>query len=379
MEEITEKNISVASVVLIHKDQRMKVGIIGLPQVGKKTLFKILTSGHGTDKNPDVKKAIIGTAAIKDPRFDTLVKMYNPRKQVRPKVDLALLPTMEKEAIAEGNVFREIADVDAVCHVVRAFKNESIYHVSGSVDPQRDIDSVNSELVLNDMIFIEKRLERIAKDIKKMQDKKLQQEKVLLEKLKVQLEKELPLRLLELIPEEKKLILSYPFITLKEMIVVLNISDADLQNEQAVQELKKNYAPLRVEVMQVSAEVEAEIAGLETEDEKKEFLQALDIAEPALDVFTRMCLKALGLMSFFTVGEDEVRQWLIHIGSSAPEAAGAIHSDLQKGFIRAEVMKYADLMEHKTEAHLKSAGKYYTKGKDYIVEDGDIINIRFNV
>jgi hypothetical protein len=305
--------------------------------------------------------------------------MYNPRKQVRPKVDLALLPTIEKEAIAEGNVFREIADVDAVCHVVRAFKNESIYLVSGSVDPQRDVDSVNSELVLNDMIFIEKRLERIAKDIKKMQDKKLQQEKVLLEKLKVQLEKELPLRLLELIPEEKKLILSYPFITLKEMIVVLNISDADVQNEQAVQELKKNYAPLRVEVMQVSAEVEAEIAGLETEDEKKEFLQALGIPEPALDVFTRMCLKALGLMSFFTVGEDEVRQWLIHIGSSAPEAAGAIHSDLQKGFIRAEVMKYADLMEHKTEAQLKSAGKYYTKGKDYIVEDGDIINIRFNV
>ena len=217
---------------------------------------------------------------------------------MRPKVDLALLPTIEKEAIAEGNVFREIADVDAVCHVVRAFKNESIYHVSGSVDPQRDVDSVNSELVLNDMIFIEKRLERIAKDIKKMQDKKLQQEKVLLEKLKVQLEKELPLRLLELIPEEKKLILSYPFITLKEMIVVLNISDADLQNEQAVQELKKNYAPLRVEVMQVSAEVEAEIAGLETEDEKKEFLQALGIPEPLSTFSTRMCLKRSGSCRF---------------------------------------------------------------------------------
>ncbi len=357
----------------------MKVGIIGLPQVGKKTLFKILTGGHGLDKIVDLKKALVGTAEIKDPRFDTLVKMYAPRKQARAKVDLALLPTIEKEAIAEGNVFREIADVDAVCHVVRTFKDDAVYHVSGSVDAQRDIDSVNSELVLNDLIFIEKRLEKISKDIKKVQDKRLHEEKVLLEKLKVPLEKELPLRLLEISSEEQKIIGSYPFITLKELLVVLNISDADVQNEQLVRDLQKIFDPLKMDIMQISANVEAEIADLENEEEKGEFLQALGIKEPALDMFTRRCIKALGLLSFFTVGEDEVRQWLIRSGASAPEAAGAIHSDLQKGFIRADVMKYTDLLELKSEAQVKTAGKYYTKGKDYIIEDGDILHIRFNV
>lgn len=357
----------------------MKVGIIGLPQAGKKTLFKILTAGHGTERAADARRALAGSAEIKDPRFDVLVKMYNPRKQVRPKVDLSLLPAIEKEAIVEGNIFKDIADVDAVCHVVRAFEDDSIYHVSGSIDPRRDIDSVNAELILNDMIFVEKRLERIEKDIKKVQDKRLHQEKALLEKLKPQLEQELPLRLLELSEEENKIIASYPFITLKEMVVVLNISDAGVQDEQLLRELQAAYAPLRIDLIQVAIQVEAEIAGLETEAEKQEFLQALGIKEPALDMLTRRCITALGLMSFFTVGEDEVRQWLLRSGSSAPEAAGTIHSDLQRGFIRAEVMKYDELMEHKTEAQLKHAGKYYTKGKDYIVEDGDILNIRFNV
>lgn len=357
----------------------MKVGIIGLPQAGKKTLFKILAAGHGMERASDARRALAGSAEIKDPRFDVLVKMYNPRKQVRPKVDLSLLPAIEKEAIVEGNIFKDIADVDAVCHVVRAFEDDSIYHVSGSIDPRRDIDSVNAELILNDMIFVEKRLERIEKDIKKVQDKRLHQEKALLEKLKPQLEQELPLRLLELLEEENKIIASYPFITLKEMVVVLNISDAGVQDEQLLRELQAAYAPLRIDLIQVAIQVEAEIAGLETEAEKQEFLQALGIKEPALDMLTRRCITALGLMSFFTVGEDEVRQWLLRSGSSAPEAAGTIHSDLQRGFIRAEVMKYDELMEHKTEAQLKHAGKYYTKGKDYIVEDGDILNIRFNV
>ena len=263
--------------------------------------------------------------------------------------------------------------------MVRAFQDDSIYHVSGAVDPRRDIESVNAELILNDMIFVEKRLERIEKDIKKVQDKRLQQEKSLLEKLKPQLEQELPLRLLELSAEEKKIIASYPFITLKQMIAVLNIVEAAVQDETLLQELQKSYAPLKIDLVQVAMQVEAEIAGLETEQEKNEFLQALGIKEPALNLFTRQCIKALGLISFFTVGEDEVRQWLIRAGSPAPEAAVAIHSDLQRGFIRAEVMKYDELMEHKTEAQLKHAGKYYTKGKDYIVEDGDILNIRFNV
>mgnify|MGYP005833538871 CR=1 FL=1 len=356
----------------------MKVGIIGLPQAGKKTLFRLLTGAHGA-RPADAKKVVVGTAEIKDPRFEELVRIYTPRKQVRPKIDIALIPTIEKEAIVEGTVFKDIADMDAVCHVVRAFKNEAIYHVSGSIDPKRDIETVNGELILNDLIFIEKRLERIAKDIKKVQDKRLAREQVLLEKLKTQLEQELPLRLMTLTEEEKKLIGSYPFITLKQMLVVLNVSDTDVQKDDLEQNLLLLYQPLKIDVMQISAAVEADIAGLETEEEKKEFLQALGIKEAALDVFTRRCLQVLGLISFFTASESEVRHWLARAGSSAPEVAGTIHSDMQKGFIRADVMKYDDLMLYQTEAQVKHAGKYYTKGKDYIVEDGDIIHIRFNV
>ncbi len=356
----------------------MKIGIIGLPQAGKKTLFRLLTGMHG-ERGVDGKKVVVGTAEIKDPRFDELVRIYAPKKQVRPKIDIALIPTVEKEAIVEGTVFKDIADMDAVCHVVRAFTNEAIYHVSGSVDPQRDIDTVNAELILHDLIFIEKRLERIAKDIKKVQDQRLAQEQLLLEKLKTQLEQEFPLRCMPLSAEEKKLISSYPFITLKEMLVVLNVSDTDVQKTDLEQNLRVLYQPLRIDVMQISAAVEADIAELETEIEKQEFLQALGIKEPALDVFTRRCLQVLGLISFFTASESEVRHWLTRSGSSAPEVAGTIHSDMQKGFIRADVMKYADLMVYKTEAQVKHAGKYYTKGKDYLVEDGDIIHIRFNV
>ena len=198
-------------------------------------------------------------------------------------------------------------------------------------------------------------------------------------KLKTHLDKTLPLRLLGISPDEKKLISSYPFVTLKEMIVVLNISEESLKDESLATQLGAELAPSKIDVMQVSAKVEAEVAGLGSEDEKREFLSALGIAEPAINVLTRVCIKALNLLSFFTVGDDEVRQWLVRKGSSAPEAAGAIHSDLQKGFIRAEVMKYTDLIALGGEDKVKEAGKFSLKGKDYIVEDGDIVNIRFNV
>ncbi|MFA6320425.1 MAG: redox-regulated ATPase YchF [Candidatus Omnitrophota bacterium] len=357
----------------------MKIGIIGLPQVGKKTLFELLTNHKPSEKELVSGKPIKGVSEIRDPRFDRLVTIYKPKKEVRARIDIETLPKVEKDTIAKGEIFADINELDAVCHVVRAFKDDSVYHVDGSVDARRDIDFVNSELILHDMIFIEKRMERLEQKIKVTKEEASIKERDVLLKLKAHLDKTLPLRLLDLTNDDKKFITSYPFVTLKDMIVVLNVSEDSLKDTKELNQLKSELAPIRIDVMQVSAKVEAEIAGLGSDEEKKEFLGALGIEEPAINLLTRVCIKALNLISFFTVGEDEVRQWLIRKGSSAPEAAGAIHSDLQKGFIRAETMKYADLIALGGEDKLKEAGKFYLKGKDYIVEDGDIMNIRFNV
>lgn len=357
----------------------MKIGIIGLPQTGKKTLFRLLTQYVFSEKDLVANKSVKSFASIKDPRFEHLVEMYKPKKQVRAKIDIELLPKLEPETIRKGDIFKDIAEFDAVCHVVRAFKNESVYHINGSVDYERDIESVNSELILNDLLFIEKRIERIDNNLKKVKDAAVVKEKELLLKLKAQLDKALPLRLLDLSTQEMKSIASYPFVTRKKMLIILNISEDEINKKEQMEQLKQKYQDLDVEIIQICAKVESEIARLETKQERDEFLELLGIREPAIDVLTRLFIKVLNLISFFTVGPDEVRQWLIRAGSTAPDAAGIIHSDLQKGFIRAEVMKYDELMSAGSEADLKQAGKSYLKGKDYIVEDGDIINIRFNV
>jgi len=357
----------------------MKIGIIGLPQTGKKTLFELLTHHKPSEKEIVSNKPIKSLAEIKDPRFDKLVSIYNPEKSVRARIDIEILPKLEKETLAKGDVFKEIADADAICHVVRAFKNEAVYHVSGSVDAKRDIDMINSELILNDLMFTEKRLERIELSIKKLNDKASLKEKEILLKIKSSLDKEMPLRLLNFDKEEKNAISSYPFITLKEMILVVNVSEEDINNTEFIERIKKEYEPIKASAMIVSAKLESEIAELESEKEKQEYLKTLGIKEPAIDVLTRLYMKALNLISFFTVGPDEVRQWIIRAGSFAPQAAGAIHTDLERGFIRAEVMKYDDLVALGDEVKVKEAGKYYVKGKDYLVEDGDILCIRFNV
>ncbi|MDO8526028.1 MAG: redox-regulated ATPase YchF [Candidatus Omnitrophota bacterium] len=357
----------------------MKIGLVGLPQVGKKTLFGLLTGHKPSEKELVSGKPIKGVAEIRDPRFDKLVSIYKPKKEVRARIDIEALSKIEKDTIAKGDIFTDINELDAICHVVRAFKDDSVYHVDGSVDAKRDIDFVNAELILHDLIFIEKRMERLDQKIKQTKEEASIKEREVLLKLKAQLDKTLPLRLLDISPDDKKAISSYPFVTLKEMIVVLNVSDDTLKETQVLRQLGPELAPARIEIMQVSAKVEAEIAALDSDGERMEFLAALGIEEPAINVMTRVCLKALNLISFFTVGEDEVRQWLVRRASSAPEAAGVIHSDLKIGFIRAEVMKYADLIALGGENKVKEAGKSYLKGKDYIVDDGDIVNIRFNV
>lgn len=356
----------------------MKVGIIGLPQTGKKTLFQVLT-GTRLREQAGPAKALPGTAEIGDPRFDTLAAMYQPNKQVRARIDLALLPRIEQESIVKGDIFKEIADVDAICHVVRAFADEAIYHSAGSVDPLRDVEAINGELLMHDQIFVEKRIERIEVSLKKIKDDKQLKELELMRLMQAMLEEEKPLRLMTLGEEEEALIRSYPLITRKEMVVAYNVAEAQLADDSLLAETAARFGATGLTAMLVSAQVESEIALLDNAAERAEFLSDLGIAEPALDVLTRLCLKSLGLISFFTVGKDEVRQWLVRRDSPAPVAAGVIHSDLQRGFIRAEVMKYDELIAHGSEAELKKAGKMYLQGKDYIVGDGDILNIRFKV
>lgn len=356
----------------------MKIGIIGLPQAGKKNLFQVLT-GNEVQERSGTPKALPGAADIQDPRFDKLVAMYEPAKQARARIDLMLLPKMEKENIAKGDIFGDIVDVDGLCLVVRAFEDDGIYHPEGSVDPMRDVEMVYSELIMHDQIFVEKRIERLEKAIKKIKDEKQEKELALMKRFQDHLENELPVRLIVLSEEEQSLILSYPFITQKELIVAFNVSEEMLGDQTILQQAAPFCEKQKVEAMQVCAQVESEIALLDSEEEKQEFLDDLGITTPALAIMTGLCLKALGLISFFTVGTDEVKQWLVKKGSSAPVAAGVIHSDLQRGFIRAEQMSYNDLTELGGEAELKKAGKMYLQGKDYIVADGDILNIRFKV
>lgn len=356
----------------------MKIGIIGLPQTGKKTLFRVLT-GAKLREQGGAPKPVPGTADIRDKRFDRLVTMYAPKKETRARLDLVLLPKIEQETIARGDIFREINDADALCHVVRAFEDDAIYHEAGSVDPLRDVEMVNSELLMHDQIFVEKRIERLETSIKKIKDDKQVKELELARRMLDHLESESPLRLMEFTEDEDLLIRSYPLITRKELILAFNVSEDQLDDASLLSRIQPVCEKEKIEAMIVSAQVESEIAQLDSEEEKQEFLQDLGIEEPALEVLTRLCLRALGRISFFTVGPDEVHQWLVRVNSPAPVAAGAIHSDLQRGFIRAEVMKYDELMEHGSEAELKKLGKFYLQGKDYIVTDGDILNIRFKV
>lgn len=356
----------------------MKVGIIGLPQTGKKTLFQVLTGSELREQSGPAKP-VPGTAEILDPRFDKLVAMYCPKKEVRARIELMLLPRMEQENISKGDIFKDIADVDALCHVVRAFVDDAIYHAEGSVDPVRDAEMVNSELIMHDQIFVEKRIERIETALKKIKDEKQAKELELMRKMQTHLEEEKPLRLFSMSEEEEMLVRSYPLITRKELLLAFNVAEDQLNDTSLLERMAPQCSRDKIETMLVCAQVESEIVMLDSEEEKLEFMEDLGISEPALGVMTRLCLKALGLVSFFTVGKDEVRQWLVRKESPAPVAAGVIHSDLQRGFIRAELMKYEELMELGSEAELKKAGKMYLQGKDYIVVDGDILNIRFKV
>ncbi len=358
----------------------MKIGIIGLPQVGKKTIFRLLTGIDLSEAEPEkLKTAVHGMVTVRDPRFDRIVGLYVPKKKTPASIEAVLMPKIDKDSVRSGRLFEHLDDADAICHIVRAFTDEAVYHIEGSVDPVRDIEAVNTELILADLLFVEKRLQKLEKETKKRHEKKEEEERALLLGFKEHLEKELALRLLQVTDEQKKIISSYPFLTLKPLLLVINVGEDDLKKSILSKEILRKYASSGIYSIQISAKIEDELTRLDSEKEREEFLRELGVEECAIDRLTRLLYETLGLISFFTTAHSEVRQWTIPRGSTAPQAAGAVHTDMERGFIRAEVVKYDDLVALGSESKVKEAGKFLVRGKDYVVCDGDIINFRFNV
>jgi ribosome-binding ATPase len=353
----------------------MKTGIIGLPQVGKTSLFRILTKAHLSDQayaNP--REAHIGVAKVPDDRLDRLAALCHPKKLTHASVEYVDVGAIGQEALQESAYIGHLRNVDALAHVVRAFDDPSIPHV-GPVDPLRDIKKVDFDLMVSDLGQIEKRLERLEKDLKKMRTADLEKEFDLLNRANTHLGTERPLRQMEMTPEDKKRLRGFMFLSEKPILYVLNVSEStDLGNdlESAISKHKLKEAAAAAAIC---GKVEAELAEMSDSD-AAEFLSSYGLKESGLVRLIRTTYALLGLISFFTAGEDECRAWTIPVHTRAVEAAGAIHSDLQKHFIRAETIRWDQLLEAGSEANARAKGTLRLEGKDYIVQDGDVMHIR---
>jgi ribosome-binding ATPase len=357
----------------------MKTGIIGLPQVGKTSLFRILTKtlGGATSSNP--REAHVGVAKVPDDRLDRMAAVYNPKKLTHTSVEYVDVGAIGQDALKETSYIGHLRNVDALIHVVRAFDDPSIPHV-GPVDPLRDIKNVEFDLMVSDLGQIEKRLERVQKDLKKMKTPELEKEFDLLKRANEHLGSEKPLREMEMTPEDKKRLRGFMFLSEKPILYVLNISEStqlgkDL--DEAVGKFKLTEVASRPNsgATAICGKVEAELAEMSDTD-AAEFLSSYGLTESGLVRLIRTTYTLLGLISFFTIGEDECRAWTIPVNTRAAEAAGAIHSDLEKHFIRAETIRWDKLLEAGSEANARAKGILRLEGKDYIVQDGDVMHIR---
>lgn len=352
----------------------MQTGIIGLPRVGKTTLFRILTKAQVDTKGGQATH--VGVAKVPEPRLLELAKLYNPKKITYATVNYVDLGGMQKERMRES--LASLREVDAIAHVIRVFEDPSVPHVEGSMDPLRDATNLELELILSDHEQVVKRLERLEKDLKKKRDAALELEKAVLEKCKAHLEAEKPLRELSLTPEERKPIGGFLFLSQRPMLYVLNLGDEEAAElSTAVERHKVSALEGRpnTAVVAVCGRLEAELAEME-EKEAAELLASYGLKEPGLNRLIRATYDLMGLLQFFTAGEPEVRAWTIHKGSTAVKAAGAIHSDIEKGFIRAEVVRWNDLVAAGSIAAAKEKAQVRLEGKDYIVQEGDVILFR---
>ncbi len=356
----------------------MKSGIIGLPQVGKTSLFKILTKAH-VEAHGGAREAHLGVAKVPDGRLDRLAALYHPRKLIHASVEYVDVAAIGQEALKDTAYSTALRSVDALAHVLRAFENSAVPHV-GEVDPKRDLASVELDLIVNDLGQMEKRLERLEKDLKKMKSPDLVKEHELLLKAKAHLETERPLRELEMTPEDKKRFRGFQFLSEKPLLCVLNVNEStdlgqDLEGAVEKYGMAATAARPNAGATAICGKVEAELAEM-SDAEAAEFLSSYGLKESGLTRLIRTTYALLGLISFFTVGEDECRAWTVPVGTRAAEAAGAIHSDLQKHFIRAETIHWDTLLAAGSEATARAAGTLRLEGKDYVVKDGDVVHIR---
>ena len=358
----------------------MRLGLVGLPNCGKSTLFNALTeSSSDTGVHPfSTKDKNVSMAAVYDERLLELEKMYKAKKLVNATIEVVDIPGLVSGASGGaglGNKFlSHIREVDGIVHVVRCFDDDNVVHTEGHVDPSRDINIVNTELIFADLEVVARRLDKLPKEIQSGKAKKSEQE--LLVRIMASLEDETPIKQMNLAKEELEAIKHMSLLTLKPLLLCANVPEDALSGNEHSAKVAEYAQGAGIEHFTLCAKMEAELVGM---DDKDDFLQELGIAESSLSQLTKAGYKGLNLMSFLTAGEKEVRAWTIPVGTRAQDAAGKVHSDIARGFIRAETVSYATLMEKGSYAACKDAGLVRLEGKEYIVEEGDVILFRFNV